>query len=504
MAQLYAYQQQHMEKLKEVFTRSRFALDTSMMGAGKSYVACALASTLHFRHAVVVAPVSVTGKWKQLLVQFGVPVNGKHIMSYQKLRGTNGKVALPHGLLTRGDLDVVLYSEEGNPRTVHRTTYEPTQTLKDYIRDGCLLILDEIQNAKNLNVTHKAVTALIGAFKAGADSKVLILSGSLFDKTEHAYNLYRYLNVTHQTCVKDAVPQIEHHARTGEDAVGDAADGEEEDDPRKASDHHAVIHQCFLDSIKTNYASSMVTQPLYPDVKVHGFDGEFNIEDSEDVEKIAEGIHAAQTAFRLKAVGEISSAECMSIMTAAFQRVERAKAQTFFRLVCAKLAETGTKVVVALNYLETIQQLASDLEEFKPLTITGDTTTEQRGEILEAFQRCDGEFRLLIGSLPVLSTGIDLDSKDANWPRTCFVSPNFRSIDLYQLIYRFKRADTACSSEVYMVYAKACLEQNIVSALQRKGSVMASITPEQVEAGVLFPGTLEKFVEPSVEVEPEN
>jgi hypothetical protein len=94
-----------------------------------------------------------------------------------------------------------------------------------------------------------------------------------------------------------------------------------------------------------------------------------------------------------------------------------------------------------------------------------------------------------------MSTGIDLDDKDGKFPRIAFVSPNYSSINLYQLGFRFLRADTKSATELYFVYVAHAHESKILKVLSAKSKVMKETTPEQVDNGVIFPNDHTSFYE---------
>ncbi len=157
------------------------------------------------------------------------------------------------------------------------------------------------------------------------------------------------------------------------------------------------------------------------------------------------------------------------------------------------------KIVLACNFTQTIQDLARELEdEFQPLLLDGSVPSNKRQNVLRPFQEPNLTRRLLIGNVHVLSSGIDLDDKDGSYPRVCFVSPNYNTIDLYQISYRFLRAlDTKSDSEMYMLYVKNHAEMNLLSAIATKGKIMKDVTKEQaLMANILFPCDFEPYVEP--------
>ena len=143
-------------------------------------------------------------------------------------------------------------------------------------------------------------------------------------------------------------------------------------------------------------------------------------------------------------------------------------------------------MVICINYTETLNDVAEGLSDFNPLILNGKVSHKRKAEIRDEFQG-DNESRLLIANLKVCSTGIDLDDKFGHRPRFCLISPNYSTIDLYQLCYRFLRMNTKSAPTIHMVYGRHSCELPVLKALASKSKVMKETTDGQTEAGVVFP-----------------
>ena len=194
-------------------------------------------------------------------------------------------------------------------------------------------------------------------------------------------------------------------------------------------------------------------------------------------------------------------------ITRAMQVIETGKISLFHSVGLEALENhPQSKIVIAVNYTETIQDLKDLFQKsgYAVVTLTGSMTILQRTGAIEAFQMASTDVRVLLANQAVCSTGIDLDDKDGNWPRVCFVSPNYSTITAYQLCHRFQRADTRSDAAVHFVYGKehahmpwtsqdATVELKVLNALASKANVMKATTPEQAEGGVVFPCDHEVF-----------
>ena len=94
MIALKPHQVDHVSKLVNILLDGNFALDLSVMGAGKTFTAAAF----FFKHIVVVCPLSVVTKWMEIAALQQVPLSS--IFSYQTLRSSKGRQP-KHGLLKR-------------------------------------------------------------------------------------------------------------------------------------------------------------------------------------------------------------------------------------------------------------------------------------------------------------------------------------------------------------------------------------------------------------------
>ena len=141
-----------------------------------------------------------------------------------------------------------------------------------------------------------------------------------------------------------------------------------------------------------------------------------------------------------------------------------------------------------INFSATLNAMKKALAEYKPLVLEGKTPTHRRKGIIDKFQEANLTNRLLLGNCMVCSTGIDLDDKHGSFPRLALISPSYFSMVLLQCSHRFVRMDTKSDALIHMVFAKHCHELPVLKALARKGGVMRETTPEQAEAGVVFPG----------------
>ena len=484
-------QQQHVSRLATVLTAHKCAIDTSVMGAGKTYTSSYIAALpeFSFRHVVVICPVSVQPKWDEMAARFGVPLARN--ISYHSLRAAKGRQPA-HGLLLRWEERVEL-----NGREFDKVRFAATPQLEHLLREGTLLVVDEFQHLKNVTAQFEAVRTLVAAVRAHEHSRCLFLSGSPFDKQEHATTLVKTLGfmlADHLTHFDLATRTV---SWTGAQEV--AAACAELDAPktstlraRYAWHPPSMVYALFQEVIKPALCSSMP----HPDLahRVHKVNAFYPMTDPALLPDLMAGIQRLKRACGFDSKSNTvnfavaGGTDSMAALTIALVAIERAKIPTLARVAADRLrAHPTAKVVLCVNYTDSVEELKGLLAPYAPLVLDGRVAKEARARIIAAFQRPDAERRVLVGNVHVCSTGIDLDDKHGGFPRLCLVNPNYSTLTIHQLGHRFLRMDTRGDSEFHMVYIQQAFELPILNALARKGSVMKETTQEQVHAGVTFP-----------------
>ena len=603
--ELYPYQQKHVETIYSVFRRNYYALDLSMLGTGKTYSASAIyqEKSFGFEYMVVVAPVAVLMKWKDVVAEYGL--KNVTLISYAEMRSVRGKQP-KHGLLSRRDyFDEVPVLDRwgefhGEMRMIPKVSFTATAKYLDMVvGHRTLLVFDEFQNLKNYGDQASSAAALIAGFASGLGvdsgvgwrtSKVLLMSGSPMDKREHFVRLMRTLGVLDTDKLVDyhvhsrrfsyeGVTLIYDHiwrlsgvegyhsglvrgvgsfrrdrvwvSKTLEDGSGVdlvrenrwvniGARGDVLDDGagggagggaghgRKwmvmyemygrpsewvhinADNATDICFEYFVHFLKPFVSSSMIPESnLMESEKVTAV---YRVLSGSDRVLIDSGLSKLSKVVNTMSETGFANLQQRRIAIIEGQRmIETGMIGTMVRVCRARLlAEPCLKVVISVNFSDTILDLMSMLAEFSPLEYSGKISRLRREEALKSFQEPSVRCRLLIGNLTCLSTGIDLDDKDGRFPRLCLSRPNYSTITLYQLSHRFNRGlDTRSMARVEFLYGggdvgldvsggesgggesgghEEILEKKLLKSLARKGGIMKEVSSEQCKAGVLFPG----------------
>lgn len=505
---LLPHQLGHTEKMIAILDKNPFAFDFSMLGSGKTYTTSYIAGKLGFNHVIVVCPLSVASKWSMMKREHNVPVES--IISYCSLRSTKNHQP-KHGLLKREDIKITTFVVNKEtlleePIENESVKFTVTPKLEKLVANKTLLVFDEIQNIKNMSAQFEAARTLVECIMSpmgvGSESRCIFLSGSPIDKEDQCIRLFRAIGVFTERELAKFNPATADMEYTGLKQIYKYCSKVNPVNaalvlrPKKFSSgkvFHRYVYELFQEVVRPAFASAMKLPPIM--VTLSKYNGMFDIQNEEDEKALKRAVgdladatgydEASGTASFVKTGANGAS---FAKITMCLTAIEYAKINTFVRLSKAALedAGVGAKVILCVNYSETIKKLEKELEVYEPLLLQGSTTMKQRENILMAFQAPNDRYRVLIGNIAVMSSGIDLDDKYGSFPRVAYVNPNYSTIGLYQLTHRFVRTDSKSPASVYFVYGAKSPELRVLNALSRKSTVMKETTPEQVESGVVF------------------
>lgn len=470
-------QVEHFARLATIFQRYHCAIDTSPTGAGKSFTAAALAIHFGFPRVLVVCPKSVKVSWEEVIRETGIPVVG--LYTYQTLRGRTQK-PLSHPYLTRFD------------RSGESTIFTPTPALHALIDEGVLLIFDEVQNIKNQSDQMRAAKAMISLLlgTTTGSSRALLLSGSPFDKEEHATNFLRTMGWIRHRQLYTVDPGTGDITLRGVQELIDTC-LQIDRERTEAVVRGTVITKRTVSTLAFNLFCEVVKRYMISEMPPPDLRFEKDVKDgyyhSGAPVELREAISllGRVTGYR---GGELNEILDFGAITQALVRIEAAKTDIFIRIARRKLErDPNCHVIIYLNYNDTIERVTEGLRTFNPLVLTGACSDTQRRRIVRAFQA--GEARLLIANTRVGGVGLNLQDLIGGRKRYVFGSPTYSAIDMHQAVGRVYREGTLSQPEVRWVYGEIGREESsILNALARKRAVMQRVLEDQVGRGEEFPG----------------
>ena len=485
-------QSAHVNTLMGMLDQRQFAFDLSIMGSGKTFTATRMAYLRGLKRVIVICPASVIPKWKSMARHN--PELAFIITSFQSLRST--KLHQPsHGLLYR--------REESMPK------FQVTPLFTQYVEEGTLVVVDEIQNIKNVTAQLFAVQAMAIEVMKPGPSKLLMLSASPIDKVTQAVEVFRGLGILLEPLTQYN-PALGSNVWTGLRAVHNFCLGINSLATRNTQvrqyyepTNDPYVYRLFQAVLVKHCSSSMIPPP-HPTAKLTKANAYYYI-DQQGEEILQRGMHVLTTETNFNGQYVQWDAQRISSISRALQVIETGKIQLFVRITRDHLAANPqAKVVIAVNYTETLKDLRQLLSDFLPLSLEGCMSTVQREKSLRLFAEPSTVHRVMVCNQSVASTGIDLDDKDGNYPRLCLVNPTYSSIIAFQLGHRFLRMDTRSNAAVHFVFAlrrgqtpSQCgdiVELKVLDALSRKSTVMRETTGMEVD-DVQYPGEHEEFIE---------
>jgi hypothetical protein len=506
---LYPYQEQHVSALNKILDNSYFAFDLSSLGTGKTYTSAKIFQERGFKHIVTISPLSVKNKWLYMNQEFGL--NSDQHLTYNEIAGS--KFNSPKcGYLIRDEFKAYVAVEGGGTRLIDKYTYKATDKYKQLVDEGLLIVIDEFQNIKNnsaqTDACEECIRIIHDNFMKGGHSRVLLLSGSPFDKKEQIVRLMKTMCIMKNEklvngklyagineiidYIKKNIPlgYIEYVKHTMNNYVKILWENNDYRYHQNAWSCINYVYNLFLNIFKP-YLSSIMTIPEHSAVKLNKYNGLFIINDEEHNLEVNQALQELTriTNFNGTTVRIVNSRDTLIELTKTLMRIEYSKINIFTRLVRKTLEENSNKkIVIGLNYNESINKIVDDLREYNLAVIVGSTTLKNRRKTIDKFQEPNNELQIIIANINVISTGIDLDDKDGNYPRVCYASPNYNTINIYQLGHRFLRGlDTKSDTDIYMVYTQNNFERRIMEALMAKGLIMKSISESISESINTYP-----------------
>jgi hypothetical protein len=500
MVTLKDYQLLHFERILNILARSNVYLDVSRPGRGKTFIAMKLAEELGLPLGVI-APKTVTIKWQEECQRHGIEL--KFCLSYDSLRSTKGHQP-KHGLLHRDDVKKVTRTE---------ASFTPTEKFEKMVEDGILLIFDEAQKIKNDNDQYRAcITMARTCLAMGGSTRFGLLSASPFDKEEHVVNMLRMIGyIRHPELVRfnrstaetiplglqELIEMCNREAPFGDPEATTEVLNTQPFDYRTAK---TLCFSLYINVLQPLIVSAMPNENQKEDIK----NGYYQMTE-ESGRLLLQGIKDLSAAARYNPLTMMVDRKNINYgaITTALMKIETAKIEIFERLVRQKLEQHPTcKVVVFLNYVDSIKSLQLRLEEYNPLILYGEVEMKNRKPVLDAFQDQSLEHRLLIANTRVGGIGIDLDDKFGDRPRFGFKSENHSAHDDYQAWGRLLRDGSKSIPTCRCVYGDiGTKEMSILNALARKTTVMKMTLQQQVADGAIFPADYPDEIERQIRAE---
>ena len=425
MKTLYPAQQRAVDFFTEVQKSKKSSLDSSVVGTGKTIVACHLALNLK-QPVAVVCPKSVITSWKRELKEHGIePV---FVINYEQVR--NGKT--PY--LTKVGKKIMRW----------------------VVPENTLLIFDEVQKskgaftlnaqlwiaAKQQNIATHLLSAT--ACEDPTEMRAIGFALGLHNLNSPKENLKSWISWMYQVgCKQDTWKAWFLSDRSKLAVLKKELYGE------KGNSFRLTVSD-FPDSFKNNRVQVLPVKCLKSVATAYSKEGitEESIRSFIEDETVIEDI-TKEEPFIVR-------------LLRARQEAELNKVPELLSLV-SDYTEQNLAVVVFVNFRATLEALSSHL---KCRVIQGGQTTKERQESIDRFQN-DLE-QVLIINIEAGGTGLSLHDVNGNRARVALISPTFNAKSYLQVLGRIYRNGAKSDSLQQIVVAADTIEESVIKAIQKK------------------------------------
>lgn len=518
--------EKHLQSLK----MCHFTANYSEMGLGKTLLAEKIAEDLDLPILLVCDPIIQNG-WMEKNKNFfnntikfislsrEADSSTSQSVSYSILTGKKGMTSVCYDLLLRVDPE----------KKDERPSFTPTQKLIDIVEQGVFVVIDESQNLKNISSDRfwamKSVISLIKKnFDNGGRSRVIFLSATPFDKRDQIYHFLYLVSISkNQKILKKG--GVEYSSTPGGRNKWEMEnryygllssydyilsffernfERKDADNLAKRTEKLSLNYKYWIAEEAKELIIEMYLSYIHPYISCVMF----KIRDTEDEGKYTYDRKNGFYCVSPEAEAEIRTAlDTLSLallmkekkeenyqikfngmITTGMRLKEYAKRDLFIELISSTLSSSSTtKVIVGLDFKNTLFYLRDHLQKYSPLIIYGDTPNEERIRVIDSFNEPNTNHRLLLLIVSTGKAGIDLHDTDGKYPRVMFLSPSYNFQNLTQMSGRIFRKGVKSSPMLRLVFSKQNPEEmKIVENLSKKVDVQRSVVG--VKEGQLLPG----------------
>lgn len=461
--QVYQYYRMVAHFMKEIV-----AFDTSIMRSGKTATACAIAVKLNLE-LTVFCPLRVIPVWKQFSEMFGC--KKVNIISYTQI------------------LNCDYVKSKDNPIVTLRW--------KKRCNRGTMLIFDEAHRLKNFNTKQsKIAISLIKAihnspfeientntndkvFRPSYSSnlkrsRVLCLSGTLYDKPEHSPQVFKILGIMKDEQILKYDP-ANGYTLLGAREIIDAL-------PLSARDYNMyekdleskktkiTMHKLVVRFIKDKYFFAMPDQNK---AKGSDFANLFLKVNQEEKGKLQKKLNSL-----FKSVSDpnpVSDGKVFKLM----RKIAIIKSGIFIRESIRILKDPYVKLVIAFNHIHPIEICLEMLEKYKPLAIYGGVKNSEK--IIETFNKSKKR-RLLIVNSVTISEGVALHDPDGKFKRIMLICPYYNITAQHQLSYRVCSPTSVTIPTIRFIYGLEFEQElSLLESLFTKSKVITGLKDKKYD-----------------------
>lgn len=428
--ELYDFQVAHMKLIMKILEKYTTYYDTSLMGTGKTVVTFKVAEALGYK-IFGLCPAIVVGVWDSHGVKMKMEKSIIDIVSYDTFKGSNSD-------------------------WYDKSKGEVSRKMKDLIKKGkVLFVFDEAHKIKNTGSQRSmSVYQIINEIIAqkATTCKVAVLGGTLHDYVNNAFSFFKLSSAL----TADTIADYSGSKRENDDGY------------QEILTFCRTINAGETDRIVTTYKATkkkemeevvyqLITHVAFPVMRAFML---FEPK-GEVIHRFfpAKGTEYQEYAMQVRILEEKATEtnrekEFTTMFTLVLKNLEMTKVKTIVRAVTKDLEEDeDMKIVIFVDFIDTINYLEKKLHLYDPLVIYGQTSKNDRNDQIEDFQKDNDNARVMIITTGTGGAGISLNDKTGKYKRkSYFTGCTYSYINFKQAIFRTIRADSVSWSEVIVVH----------------------------------------------------
>lgn len=436
---LFDFQKKAVAQNVESLVKHGKSISADAPGAGKTYIALAVAEKLGYKIFVVTVKASIYNFFT-LADQYNIPVVG--VTNYELLQ--RGKyydsLSSYHSEETATELIEMVKIQEINQQTrkpIFKKDGTPKMILKDVIwkmPPKTLIIYDEV---------HKCKTGLAKSGKSTANNAIFITTKNATSRPSNEIKLMMMsATITDRLDCLDGICYI-MNLITDYSSDTFRAFKHKLGDETKAL---ATLNKAFYPRFGSR-TPEVELREFYNEVQINCRYLKLSKEDFQLIDKIYGEISELYDALKVAGI-TIGFGKIIRL----WERGEVILAKYIGKIILEEIAR-GKKPVVFVNFTHTIKAILSmftdnnENSNLKYLILDG--KTEDTDETIRKFQNNEVDF--MIANINKGGTSISLHDKDGNFPRSSIILPSWNSISVMQTLGRIHRVGGKSKAEQYIV-----------------------------------------------------
>ena len=501
-------------RAKQILINFNGYIDTSQMGTGKTFIALWLAKELKLK-LLIICPKILINIWKTEAERYGIET--VDVLTYGKLASIKTKQP-KHGFLIRSD--------ENN-----KVRFRATDLYRKIVNEGILLIFDEFHMIKKSKVakteaSHALIDVIVSTI---SKSKYGVLSATPLENDIFIFNFLKLIGfIKHDISdgSKIAINEFISNCQKIDDFATNKI-------VRKYMNYNAdlkirikLAKELYTDIVKPRISGSIkklniaykldLKNGLYninsfvlenlktairklryitskQKIKKNDDVKKDNLKKDENENKNDENLVSPYTQNDVEPEKHQILAEINKLL----RKIELYKIIDIARVSSDILSNPNNKLVICLNFIKSIEIIATILKEYKPLILIGSIkSTTERDRIINNFNNNPSN-RLLIINIK-MSIGINLQDNVGDKPRYMLISPNYDILSIIQSTGRIYRQDTKSNTYIRVFYSKQVPEYSVMTSLTTKSSNIKSYINDPENINLLEKSSItDNYVEPN-------